>query len=134
MKNVSMLSTKSPSTPEEPQARNNYRSIPQRSSEDQIPATIIGLESIDRIIFGLCPEIREIGIDKIQCLSGLIKTYFFGDQYILRLIEDFTNEDTIDFIEGISNLIKEQQISNIQELQAHFDTYIRDFDINKICK
>jgi len=98
-----------------------------------IEKPIIGLQSIDQIIYGLCPDMASKNIEKIQCLSGLIKTYFFGGNYIIKLIEDITNEDTSEFIEGIGILIKEQNITNIEELQIHFDKYINSFNPSKIC-
>ena len=94
---------------------------------------IIGLASIDNVIIGLCPEITRISPEKRKCLGELIEAYFFGKQYILRLIEDMTNEETSDFIEGIGMLIKEQGISGTEELQAHFEEYIQSFPGPDIC-
>lgn len=130
----------------------NFESSPEAGSEDLTPANndgymgyftpqpsgnhhpITGLRSIDDIIYGLCPEIKGIDQSKMQILGGLISIYCFDGMKDIIPIQNITNEDTADFIEGIAIIINESNIAHFGELQEYFNDFIEDFNPIEICE
>lgn len=95
--------------------------------------SITGVSSIDNIIYGLCPEIKDIDHAKKQILEGLISIYCFDGMKNIGPIQNITNEDTADFIEGIAIIIQERNIAHFGELQEYFNDFIEGFNPIEVC-
>ncbi|MEM1319156.1 MAG: hypothetical protein AAGG75_02805 [Bacteroidota bacterium] len=95
--------------------------------------TITSLEAIDKIIIGLCPQIVNLKAEEIESISSIINSYFFGKIADLSEITAILNIETIEFIEGIRMLIKEEKIINVHGLEEHFAIYIKAFEDINIC-
>lgn len=94
---------------------------------------IIGLESIDRILIGLCPEIVVMSGEDIQFLRTIIIAYWLENKEVTDIIRQKTNRETVDFIEGIGLLINELELDSLTALQGYFNACTEDFNPESIC-
>lgn len=94
---------------------------------------IIGLESIDRIIVELCPEIRTMSGEDMEILKFVISAYWFEGRDVLNVIRQRTNRDTVDFIEGIGLLINEAGLESPDALRHYMDENVQAFNPIRVC-
>ena len=95
--------------------------------------SIIGAADIDNTIIDLCPEIIDISIAKRIIISDMIRDYIFGNRLTAFIIAQQTNEITAEFIGGIRIIVKENDISNISELQDCIIDFANGIDTSDLC-
>ena len=95
--------------------------------------TITSSESIAKTLVGLYPKFRELSKDQIIQISAIIKSYIFGEAWIIEIITSITTPAVINFLSGIKNIVEENAIENIDDLEANIKRLRKDFQSSIIC-
>ena len=99
----------------------------EANPEGLVAGTILGSSSVDKDIIDLCPEIKKMSPININRLSALIQAYLFGADSIIKMIAQITQSaDIIEYIEGLSIIIKEEGITSIEGIEEYMASINRE--------
>ena len=108
------------------------RTVDRNISSNQ-EVVIIGINQIDAIIAAICPQISSYQAEEINQISNIIIDHILGRHTVGAIIEDRTNADVLEIINGLAIIAKTNQIDTIAGIEAYINGVGTNLSAASIC-
>lgn len=97
----------------------NTKNLESKNTEESSLPVVTGAKEIDKTVVSFCPEISKMSTDGKEFVCYLISVLIFKKRDFKSILIAKTNKSTVDFLDGIKNIVEEQDLKDFNELENY---------------